>query len=439
MIIKYLRQVSFTYLILLVCFFSSVVLCSMIALDISNSNFLSTVKTFKSEGTYPSFGLPWRKVVIDNYTEAIMINTAYFTNSSKPVESALTNKRYAGVDNPINQIENLEKMSKGLPGKEYGYERYWHGYLVYLRPFMTVFSYPVLRIALSFVLYGLFAFFIYLLWRKLGLKSVLIYVFSFIIVDFFYIGISMQFSNVFIVALSTTIYTLTRKNENHNKDHLILFVSGALTSFFDLLTAPIVGLGLLLTINNLRKDSCLKSIFVNAFFWFTGYIGLWASKWILSSIFYTPQALLVAFDQIVNRTVNKADEKFSHVEAVRLNIFQLIGYSRESKIFFVFLFAIVLLIFLRYRLIKKVNYKRVTSWIVIGLIPYVWYLIAANHSYLHVWFTYRAQLMSVIAGLFIYTEFIDLKKINSDYKAIKRAFLFFSPTSNNRSNRTKEI
>lgn len=439
MIIKYLKQLPLAYLALLFCFFSLTVLCSVIKLDTSSSNFLSAVKTFKLEGTYPSFGLPWRKIVLDNYTEAIMINTAYFTNSDKPIESALTNKRYAGAENPINQIENLEKMSKGLQGKEYGYERYWHGYLVYLRPFMAIISYSFLRIVLSFVLYGLFVLFIFLLWKKFGLKSAIIFVFSFFIVDFFYIGISMQFSNVFIVALSTTIYALTRKNKSHNDDYLIFFISGALTSFFDLLTAPIVSLGLLLTIDNLRKDSHLKSVFINVFFWFVGYMGLWASKWILSSIFYAPQALLVAFDQIINRTVNKADEKFSHLEAVRLNIFQLIGYSRESKIFFVCLFAIMLFTFLRYKAIKKANFRKVSLWITIGSIPYIWYLIAANHSYLHVWFTYRAQLMSVIAGLFIYAEFIDYKKINSDFAAIIKVFLSFFPTSNDGRNRTKEI
>lgn len=31
-----------------------------------------------------------------------------------------------------------------------------------------------------------------------------------------------------------------------------------------------------------------------------------------------------------------------------------------------------------------------------ALLPYVWYILAANHSYQHSWFTYRSQLTTVL-------------------------------------------
>jgi hypothetical protein len=34
----------------------------------------------------------------------------------------------------------------------------------------------------------------------------------------------------------------------------------------------------------------------------------------------------------------------------------------------------------------------------VALYPYIWYSLLANHSQIHHWFTYRAQLVSLMGG-----------------------------------------
>ena len=46
---------------------------------------------------------------------------------------------------------------------------------------------------------------------------------------------------------------------------------------------------------------------------------------------------------------------------------------------------------------------------VLGLVPYVRYLVLHNHAWLHCFFTYRAQLATVLAVVMILEEMTDWK------------------------------
>jgi hypothetical protein len=111
---------------------------------------------------------------------------------------------------------------------------------------------------------------------------------------------------------------------------------------------------------------------------------------------------LNAFNQIQNRTLSIPDENFSRFATIKLNLFQVIGYSQASKI--ILLIFAILLVFIFIKNIKNINLKKSWYWIAIALIPYFWYLVAANHSYLHVWFTYRNQFGAITAGLLFVTS-----------------------------------
>lgn len=65
--------------------------------------------------------------------------------------------------------------------------------------------------------------------------------------------------------------------------------------------------------------------------------------------------------------------------------------------------------------------KQTTSWlmqllILIGLIPYVRYIILSNHAYLHYFFTYRAQLVTVTVLGYAFCMSLDKKLIEKDFK-----------------------
>lgn len=415
---NFVKKYVIIYAIVLFLFISSVVIVSFIPSTLLKQNISQSIKTLKIEGTYPSFGLPFRQIVLDNFTDALILNTAYSVDATQPITSAFTNNRFMEVDNAINQIDNLEKGYLKKPGIQVRYERYWHGYLIFVRPLLTVFSYSGIRIILTFFLYTGFVWLMFLAKKKLGIKTTIAIFFGLLSIDFFYLGQSLQFSSIFLVAIFSSIYYLY----NHKKTNalLLFFIVGGLTSFFDLLTAPIITLGLLLIISTkLEKKT---NIFLKCFSWSIGYLLLWFSKWVIVQMYFASNAIETAVNTVLARTISRVDTQFSHITTLKLNIFQLIGYNKYNKILVVVFVIILLVLLLRYFSFKKQKIQKIIPWIVIGCIPYAWYLVAANHSYLHVWYTYRNQMVSVMCFFLIYFEIINWEKIRKDVLKLASQF-----------------
>ena len=59
---------------------------------------------------------------------------------------------------------------------------------------------------------------------------------------------------------------------------------------------------------------------------------------------------------------------------------------------------------------KKIDFGRIALYAAIGLVPYVRYIMLRNHSYLHFFFTYRAQAATVLALFMILWEIIELRR-----------------------------
>lgn len=404
------------YVILVVVAVISLILVSMIPSSVQKQQVGTSISLLEREGVYPSYGFPFRQVVLDNFTDTLMLNTAYSSDSTNPVRAAFVNNRGYNPENSADQIGPLKSLYQGDSVAITGYERYWHGYLVWLRPTLTIVSYAEIRLLLTGLLYGTGAVFLYLAWKKIGKRAAIAFAVSLLFVDFLYLGQSMQFSAVFLIGLLAGILVLKTEPKNLAS---VFFCVGALTSFFDLLTAPLVPLGIVLAVALSLKTRNVKTIIAYSAVWAVGYGSMWGAKWILAEYFFAPGAILNALQQISTRTITQADETFSHISAIKLNIAQLIGYHPISK--GVVLLSTVLAggIILAFHRVDQSTLKKVVPWVVVAVIPYLWYLVAANHSYLHVWYTYRAQLITVFAGVMIYFELLNVDAFRAFLKSLK--------------------
>lgn len=372
------------------------------------SNLNKSIKVFEAEGTYPSYGLYPRKIVLDNFTESIMVNTAYSVNDNS-LRSILSAERQILSTSELNQIKNLRAAVDGNANLRSSYERYWHGYLIFLRPLLSVMPYSVIRILLHAALYGLFGLLLIKIWKQQRKSRVAALVIGAIAVDFFWLGQSIQFSQVFIIGIIMALLLL----KYPGKAGKIFFAGGALTSFFDLLTAPLVVLGFLLIADGEKKS--FTNLVKQASLWSMGYLLFWTTKWLLTELFLGSGAISNALVHVVNRTVTSPDANFSHFRAIQLNLAQLVGYAKLSQIIVGLIGVGLFGLWLSFKK-KKVDISKVGYWLMMGLIPYAWYLVTANHCYLHVWFTYRSQFMT-IAGLFLaYVELVDWQKVNKVFK-----------------------
>lgn len=417
--VKLVRNVILATVVLLLTFLAALVVVDTIPSFVVNARLSNTVATLKKEGLYPSVGLSWRKIVLDNFTDSVMLNIAYSVDSTDPVRSAIRTVMFDGDDHSADQILNLEKLSQRKEVHETVYERYWHGYVIFLRPLLAVTSYAGVRMVLTVALFTIFAAFMVNAWKRLGVRMTFGLLVGFVAVDFFWLGKSLQLSNVFLTGMLGALYFLRKKQLSLSTIGTVFFVVGAVTSYVDVLSAPLVSLGLLLVVTmGLVKSVNFKTLVIVCALWSVGYLSLWALKWVIAEYTYVPGAISVGYKKLQDRTMGQADAQFSRKNTLLRNFYQLRGYDKRNKIVLLVLGIGCTTFMVKFFSLNRVNRKHVALWLAISTIPYLWYGIAAEHSYIHVVFTYRNQFMSVVGVFFVSTEFIDWKRVRKDIASI---------------------
>ena len=104
----------------------------------------SAIKTFSAEGPGPILHEGYISTRLDNYSDSWMINTAQYEGPEPLGHKALLNYHYekegkTPFDSFILSIEAKNEM------KSVSYARYWHGYLLILKPLLCFFDYATIR------------------------------------------------------------------------------------------------------------------------------------------------------------------------------------------------------------------------------------------------------------------------------------------------------
>lgn len=142
-VIKYL----IIYIILIISFVGLLTLTSSFSSEKIYENVKISSKVLMEEGNRKIIYIPYRdrKMQFDNYTDALMINTAYSIDSSNPLYSAfVARKNYIpGVTQEIyedsvgelkssskyqyhNEVGELNDLVNGEEAESFEYARYWH-------------------------------------------------------------------------------------------------------------------------------------------------------------------------------------------------------------------------------------------------------------------------------------------------------------------------
>lgn len=310
------------FIILISIFILLLTLVSLIPSKSIRKNVENSLETLKKEGNFPKikYGINYK---LDNYTDALMINTAYSVDSEEPLKSALLARRnYQGnrkeeltlidIDSE-STIENLEYTLKEKNTEYCEYSRYWHGYLVFLRSLLLFMDYAKIRILLIILIDTLLLITCYYIWKRINLQYALCFFVSMILTASIHlIGLSLQYSSVFIIALCTTLCILFKKDKVNI--HTLLFITGGITAFMDLLTCPIITLGIPLIIYvalNEKKDlkDVVKMIIKLGICWGVGYSGIWISKWLITDSICKTNTIESALNKIkgysgINKNLN---------------------------------------------------------------------------------------------------------------------------------------
>jgi len=371
----------------------------------------------------PFFGL--MSLAPDNFTDALMLNQALDVSGEPPLQAAFGNYMVVVADGAgePRPIESLEKAYSGR-GSIISYARYWHGYQVILRPLLLVFDYRAIRLANAAVLCACVLLALAAAYLRIGLKAALALAVSLLWVGIAVVPLSMQFMGVFTVTLvgAAVVLAMTDSEGNVPRGVETFLIIGAFTSYLDLFTAPLLTLGIPLSlvlaarIQSRPRSSFLEEMKLAAGLsaaWLAGYAATWAAKWALSSVVMGENLVAEAVEMIAYRLDGpEAGVVFGRAAALVSNaamMFPLFGYGQavgmQWSVVVAFLVlpavaAVAVLVALARHPRKDAKIRSLAALAVVGLTPYVWFLTVSNHSAVHYWFTYRIQAIAVFAAVF---------------------------------------
>lgn len=404
---KKIFYIPFIIVALSILFYLQLVLVYLLPTEPMNEHMVESSSIFQREGTYPRMGKRGNSQK-DNYTDAIMLLTASFPQADNAWIEAIKAKRLSlpesivGSDSASDMLVHL--YQKGNEGAyHFEYARYWHGYLVFLKPLLLFFNYGEIKMLIKAVQLVLFSVVLFMLWKR-NWPMMIPLVVTAIFMNVSVVTTSLQFNSVIMITLFALLFLLIFDGKVKKWGlffwGIFFLICGSLTSYIDLLTFPLISLGIPLSlwiVLNFSEKTCVNIIRIIylSVFWGIGYGGTWASKWILGAWITKENIIADAMNQMITRTSSTAfNSKVSYLDV----IIRQIDNSLQSSWALMMLIACVA--WMMYILIKKqIRWNLLVTLAFIGIYPFLWFFCLKNHSYIHGWFTYRELAVSIFAML----------------------------------------
>jgi len=349
--------------------------------------------------------------ILDTFSDGIMINMSYAVESSKPIKSALEGNQKI-LRNSANVSENLTNLFSDSITSNWSYGRYWHGWMVVIRPLLVFFDYSEIRYLNIIFMTLLLIIFLGMVYKYIGINAELAFILGFLLVNFWIVPLCLHYSSVFYLALIFGIILILLRNKPHIFG-LCFFTVGSLTCFFDLLSAPMVTLGVCLVLaymlisnNHHTFLSEAKIMFNYCVLWFLGYSLTWATKIMLLLTLNNKTVFTEAISQIILRSGSNSGKVMSLSQRF-LNIeknFEMLGLNKILLLVFIMVIFIAILVCLFY---DKEKIKKVSMLACIGFIPMMWYVLIGDHSKVHTRFTYRALITTIVSYIYMLFVLID--------------------------------
>lgn len=389
-------------------------ICLVVAFTIPGEKIVThatdSAKILYEESNYPNWAPNYVSGMLDNYTDATMISGASFNEDNY---SLIEKVMYVPREDYKNTLR-VEALAyslgiKSTNAKKYIniYPRYWHGYLIFLKPLLYFFDISQIRLLMMCLVCILTGVTCVIVYQKLGILYLLGLLCAVIIINPVTVSLSMQFLNVFIISLTTIDLLLLIPERNEQLVGFAFFFAGVAVAYFDFLTYPITALGLPLCVYlaSTHKKKFLVEIvdmIKNALKWCFGYIGMWTGKWIIAYLLTGFNAIKDGIDRIqFHSEANNLDiygKPISSIEAIQMN-FNVLKMPALFLVVTLVLFIFIVLL-IRGKLRFSPNKGKFFLFLIIGQIPFIWYFAVKNHSYVHFWFTYRSLSIWVLSIIF---------------------------------------
>ncbi|MBQ2902229.1 MAG: hypothetical protein IJE49_10325 [Agathobacter sp.] len=370
---------------------------------------LDSYETIREQDTWDDdylAALEWAEI-LDTGTNIIMFHEVIYPNTGNAFEDSLL---APGGDVWFDMIGDWTAgLMDFAEDREYTdnnsitYARYWHGYLIFLKPLFLLMELDGIYIINTIALLILRIAVLYLLYKRIGMYSIA-YLVALLTMHPENIVVSFQLSSIFY-ALNITLLLLLWKKDWAKEQVLYLFLfDGILVAFFDFLTYPYVAVAIpLLVYYLMHKENDIKKDFITMFTqglsFIFGYAGMWAMKWIYATLFTSENVIIDAINSVLHRTGvtdSNADVMSSGVgESLYRNVYTFFDDGNILVLVAAIVVAGVTLWIKR----KSVAVSK-EMCVFCGLMvlsPFVWLIVLSNHCSLHPHLEWRTLCIVVFA------------------------------------------
>lgn len=365
-----------------------------------DNNVMQSASIMLAEGCYPNISDGAQTSQLDNFTDALMLMESKATTIRHP-ETILTNPLYTNGANPVSDLYQYSVDSNIEPASFY--VRYWIGFRSFLRLALVFLHYYQIKRYLALAFFGLFAAVICSLAKNAGARAAFFFALSVILVKPQIICANMQFSCCFLIAfIAMMLMPWLSRNIRHAG--LFFMEVGMITMFLDFYSTPIITFGLpviYLYLLQAKQGHApkVREILWDFLAWFAGYLLMWLSKLVLTSILTEQDAIQNGLGSLLMWLgadgFALSNGAYSPVTALK-QVVKALCQDRDGALFFGGLLAAAL-VFLAVNLARqKICWRGfVRNWpvLLIALMPVIWFAVSAEPTTVHYWFQYRSVVV----------------------------------------------
>lgn len=359
-----------------------------------------------SEGVSPGVlydGHPRSK--LDHYSENYILTYSYYMDTRTDPAAVLTNPGRSTLPPSEELFLQTERLLNETLPPDTHYVRYWMGFRMYVRPLLAMMNYMDIRQCIQWGFFLLLGAVSVMLYRQT--KSALITLAFFAAISQLnplVIASCFQYSACFYIAMLGMLSVPSVQGKRFTTP-MLFFTIGMATQIFDFYTAPLITFGLPALMLLLCRQQAARPAhdiwrLLGACFlsWFIGYAGAWLIKMLLTTVLTPYNALENGWNRLLYWLSPAHGEggKWRGLEAVfycTINIVDLLPLIIEGLLVALYVAA----------LIKNRPHKRAfidnLPYPAIALLPYIWFLVAANPTADHFYFQYRSLGMTLFGGL----------------------------------------
>lgn len=355
-----------------------------------------------------------RRTLIDNYADTIEFNIMYSVDEEHRLESLLISPFYS--DNANAEYQMISILRQGIEEEkeiDTVYDRYWHGMQMIMRPLFVLFDIVQIRILMMSVLIIGLAFLMFCLWKREQKVMALSMIPAAVLISYPMLGMCMEYVPTFFIMLVVSLACL-KWYQSKKMIMTWLLISGMCCGFFDILTtetvAVVIPLAIVLALR--EKEGILDGfwkeiLFVvsSGFLWGIGYLGVFGSKWLFSSLSlganrFAPAISMMLYRQGAEVAVESGSGLSQPMEALARNLRLLLGFPLEMEYGTVLMIAAAVVGFAIcfVYLYRKTGKDCVLPALLalLALVPIVRIMFLNSHSYQHSFFTYRALFATIV-------------------------------------------